>query len=884
LILAGFGLLLFGCLWDITDNFPSLNPYTIVGDTAAQAYIEKLAGSLGGFVLLLIGLVRWLPTTMSQKEIRGLELRHGFLAEYITDLIWTTDLQLRFTYVSPAVERLRGFTVEEAISQSIEEWFTPASAELARQTLASEMAMIGKYGDFSKRFRTIELEHTQKDGSTVWMEVTGSFLLGAEGEPVGLVGVTRDITERKRIRDELEFSQKRLRTITDSAFDAVIMIDPAGKVAHWNPAAEAMFGYSSGEMVEQVAHATLVPLRYREAASKGLFHFTTSKQGVVTGKLLELTALRKDGTEFPVEMSVNSVEQNNEWWTVAVVRDISQRRKTDEAIRQSEERFRGAFETAAHGMGLVAPDGRWLKVNRALCDMVGYSEAELLATNFQAITHPDDLQADCECLRQLLASELPSYQMEKRYLHKDGSVIWILLSVSLVRDSAGYPVHFVSHIQDVTQRKQAEKELKEYSAAVESANIALGESKAAAETANRAKSEFLANLSHEIRTPMTAILGFSDVLLESLQRKENIAAARTIKRNGNYLLELINDILDLSKIEAGKLTLKQIPCSPVETVSAVVSLMRVRSHAKDLSMKAEFIGVIPKTILCDPIRLRQILINLVGNAIKFTEKGGVRLTLRLVREDGKPPHLQFDVIDTGIGIRSELVPKLFQPFTQAESTASRTFGGTGLGLTISRRLATMLGGDVQVSSRLGKGSTFSLTVPTGPLDGIEMIDNPAESLVENGQKRECSIGSRFQLDCRVLLAEDGPDNQRLLSLVLKKAGAEVTLAENGLIAHDKALAAMNAGNPFDIILMDMQMPVMDGYTATKRLREAKYEGPIVALTANTMAGDKEKCLQAGCDEYANKPIDREGLFGTIARALGNPATSPTTASFLQEYR
>ncbi|MCX7427186.1 MAG: ATP-binding protein [Planctomycetia bacterium] len=387
----------------------------------------------------------------------------------------------------------------------------------------------------------------------------------------------------------------------------------------------------------------------------------------------------------------------------------------------------------------------------------------------------------------------------------------------------------------------------------------------AAEAATRAKSEFLANMSHEIRTPMTAILGFADILLENLDKEEDLAAAGTIRRNGEYLLGIVNDILDISKIEAGKFDLDRTACSPVNVIADVVSFTRVRCEAKKLPLYVEYVGAIPETIQCDPTRLRQILVNLVGNAIKFTETGSVRLVARLIHRGDGLPCLRFDVIDTGIGMGEGLVKRLFEPFTQADSSMARKFGGTGLGLAISMRLAMMMGGDIAVTSVPGKGSTFSLTVETGPLDGVAMLENPAEAAVDDRRKSTPTANLDIMLHCRILLAEDGLDNQRLIALFLRKAGADVTVAENGRIAHDLALAAEREANPFDLILMDMQMPVMDGYQATRRLREAGYAGPIIALTAHAMAGDDAKCRDAGCDEYLSKPIVRDKFLPVVAQ-------------------
>ncbi len=390
-----------------------------------------------------------------------------------------------------------------------------------------------------------------------------------------------------------------------------------------------------------------------------------------------------------------------------------------------------------------------------------------------------------------------------------------------------------------------------------------------AEAANRAKSEFLANMSHEIRTPMTAILGYADLLLEdgdiSKAPERRIEAVRTVQRNGEHLLSIINDILDLSKIEAGKLAAEHVQCSPLAVIEEVLSLMRVRADQKGLRLAVEYAGEMPEAITTDPTRLRQILVNLTANAIKFTELGSVRLIVRLV--PGNQPMLEFDVVDTGIGMTPDQQERLFVPFTQADNSTTRKFGGTGLGLAISKRLASLLGGDVTiVESTAGVGTRFRLTVATGPLDGIRMAelgDQHGETRPRR-RYRKANEPAHSLAGYRILLAEDGPDNQRLIGYVIQKAGADVTVVENGQLAVESAMRAVEAGHPFHVILMDMQMPVLDGYGAVALLRAKGYRGSIVALTANAMSGDRDRCLSAGCDDYATKPIDRPNLIAQIA--------------------
>ncbi|MBX7164943.1 MAG: response regulator [Pirellulales bacterium] len=423
---------------------------------------------------------------------------------------------------------------------------------------------------------------------------------------------------------------------------------------------------------------------------------------------------------------------------------------------------------------------------------------------------------------------------------------------------------------EIAERKWLESELREHAANLAYLNVELEVAKATCEAASQSKSEFLANMSHELRTPMTAILGFTDVLLGNLDQEEDLEACRTIRRNGEHLLVLLNDILDLSKIEAGRMQVEELNCSPQEVLDDVIKLMRVRTDAKGLSLGIRYEGPIPERIVTDPTRWRQILVNLVGNAVKFTEVGGISLVVRLNDAAGPLPMLSVDIIDTGIGISDEKIGQLFQPFTQADASTSRRFGGTGLGLTISRRLAELLGGSIEVTSTAHVGSCFTVSISTGSLQGVALVD-PHQALAP-------AIVSQLplpavELPVRVLLVEDGPDNQRLISFLLKKAGAEVKLAGNGEQGVELAMAsqegwgnqAENEDAAYDIVLMDMQMPIMDGYQATAELRRLGYAGPIIALTAHAMSHDRQRCLDVGCDDYLTKPIDRQALLEMVAR-------------------
>ncbi|MDR1494071.1 MAG: response regulator [Planctomycetaceae bacterium] len=400
--------------------------------------------------------------------------------------------------------------------------------------------------------------------------------------------------------------------------------------------------------------------------------------------------------------------------------------------------------------------------------------------------------------------------------------------------------------------------------------IALHRAKLDAEDANETKTLFLANMSHEIRTPMSAILGFSDLMYhKELAEEDRDHYIEIIRNNARLLLNIINDLLDMTKIESGKIQLEAIPVSPCQVCEDVISLMRVRANEKNIGMESVYLFPIPDFIITDLARLRQILINLVGNAVKFTLNGKVTVEVKF-RDCNGLYYLDYTVRDTGIGMSEEQMDQLFEPFMQADSSINRNFGGTGLGLVISQKFAALLGGKIEVTSAPDAGSEFTLTIPVVPAQNFHWLKE-LEDFSPNVRQKEDAFQKETpkRLGKRVLLAEDGIDNQRLFAVLLQKMEVDWELAENGRQAVEMALQSQESGKKFDLILMDMQMPLMDGYAAIKMLREKRWSGKIVALTAYAMKNDLQRCVEAGADAYICKPVNICDFILQVAGFLGH---------------
>ncbi|MCD0460095.1 PAS domain S-box protein [Roseiconus lacunae] len=599
-------------------------------------------------------------------------------------------------------------------------------------------------------------------------------------------------------------------------------------------------GYGREELFKKrfqdITHPDDVPLH--SAA------ITKLSSGEISNLEIDKRYLHRQGHEVWVRLTLSLVrdEEGAPDYLIAAAQDITQERFAQDQIAKLSL----VASKTRHSVIIAGPDRRIQWVNDGFTNLTGYTAEEAIGYRPSNFLHGADTdQATKTLISQRLQDE-QAVSVEIQNYHKDGHPYWINLEIDPVFDNQGHLIHFIATQSDISERIRREKELEEATEA--------------AQAANRAKSQFLANISHEIRTPLNGILGFTEVLIRDrgkISANEMDEHLQIIRRSGEHLLTLINDVLDLSKIEAECLSVESISCSPHQVLSDTVSVLRVGAMEKGISLDYRWESAVPEFIVSDPYRLKQLLLNLVGNAIKFTDQGSVLIVASLDKAASQP-ELIFEIRDTGIGIPQEKLDAVFQPFTQADDTVTRKYGGTGLGLSISQKIAESLGGNLSVRSEVGRGSTFVARIATGDLsqaDRYDLSDEPPGADIKSGQLSGCDFDG-----ISVLVVDDGDTNRKLIRLLLERHGAKVRLAENGQVALD-----MVARNSFDVVLMDMQMPVLDGYSASTRLRERGYDRPIIALTAHAMKGDREKCERAGCSGYLAKPINADELYALMTR-------------------
>jgi PAS domain S-box-containing protein len=947
--------------------------WTVSNTLRLSVIIGALLVTALGWVILLRHKVESQTGTLMTRlqRIAVLEERFRELFEHANDMVFTLGLRGHFTTINQAGERITGYPRVQIIGKNIADLAAPEFAAKVRELIEA------KPGQENSGAREVEI--LTGNGGRVPLEIK-TRVIYSEGIPVGIQGIARDITERKRAEEALARERNLLRTLVDTLPDYVYAKDTQSRFLLANrPVAQAMGAASPDELLGKT-DGDYYP---RDLAEK---YLADEREVLQTGRAVlnrEEPGRRPDGgpawiltSKAPFRDAAGEIVG-----IVGVGHDITERQAADEALRRSEARFRRLADSNMIGITIGDPAGRLVFANDAYLQMLGYTREDLETgrVRWDAIT-PPDRSGVLETIGRQLETTGVVDPLETELLHKDGHRIPVLIGLARIE---GPEQHTVGFVINLTERKRFEEELRK--------------AKNVAEVASRAKSEFLANMSHEIRTPMNGIIGMTDLALDTELNAEQRDYLGMVKESADSLLTLINDILDFSKIEAGKFSLEVIEFDLGDHLASTLRSLAPRAHQKGLEIAYTVSPDAPRGLLGDPSRLRQILVNLIGNAIKFTERGEVSARATVDSRAGDTIVMHFCVADTGIGIPPEQQQFIFEAFSQADSSTTRKYGGTGLGLAISSSLVEMMGGGIWVESEVGRGSEFHFTTRFGlqkeaaaavpVFDTVELCDMPVLVVDDNATNRRIleamlkhwkmqpqlaasggdgllamierkkggrsfplvlidalmpgmdgfELAERIKQDpglagatimmltsagqrgdaarCRelgieaylikpirqsdllnailmtlgkrtggrrpplvtrhtlrearrklsILVVEDNPVNQQLALRLLEKEGHLAVLATSG----DEALAKLQgrAGEAYDLVLMDVQMPGMDGYEATRQIRrQEKLTGahlPIVAMTARAMTGDRERCLAAGMDAYISKPIQPDLLFTTI---------------------
>lgn len=688
-----------------------------------------------------------------------------------------------------------------------------------------------------------ELQIDTEKGSKKWVRVMGQAEF-KNGEINSVYGTLQDIDKEKQTRIERDRLYTQLQAIMDADSGiSIITADELGKIRTFNKGSELMLGYRAEEMVDKqyaaIFHDPEEIKTYAEEVSKELnIRLRVEEEAIIAKARLgathtrEWTYITKGGSRITVELSLTPLRNETGEITgyLGIAKDITAKKIWERKILLSEERHRGFFE---HAQGLMCTHdlrGNFLTVNPAGAELLGYSVEHFLQKSLFDLVPLEYSDIVKEYLAEI--EKKGHFKGLMKVRHQDGSIkTWMYNNIlSELIDGQKY---VIGNAVDMTERILMEKELIK--------------AKVQAEQNAHAKDVFLANMSHEIRTPMNAIVGFANLLKDTPLTEEQAEYLSYISTSTENLLGIINDILDISKIESGHIAIEEIPFNVKEIVKNIKTILKGKANEKGLELDCKLDDNIPELLLGDPTRLHQILLNLVNNAIKFTPQGSVKIVAEVVTNQPAECSVSFKVTDTGIGISQEKMDMIFDRFTQANSDTTRKYGGTGLGLSISKSLVELQNGKIKVESTIDKGSSFTVTIPY--------------KKVETETKRNTESNTALVSDkqVKVLLVEDNLMNQKLALRVLEKFGFETDLAQNGLIAIEKVKQAH-----YDVILMDLQMPEMDGYQATINIRqELKKQTPIIAMTAHSLVGEKDKCMEIGMDEYITKPFHQKELFEKI---------------------
>jgi len=804
----------------------------------------------------------------SRRQAEEVLLQAGALQKAIFNSanfsIIATDAKGVIQIFNVGAEHMLGYMAAEVMNK-----ITPADISDPQEVIARAQALSVELGTpitpgfealVFKASRGIEdiyeLTYFRKDRSRFPAMVSVTALRDAQDAIIGYLLIGTDNTARKQAEEALLKAGALQRAIFNSANFSSIATDAKGVIQIFNVGAERMLGYTASEVMNKITPADISDPREVVARAEALsaelgtpispgFEALVFKASRGIEDIYELTYFRKDGSRFPAVVSVTALRDAQDAiigylliGTDNTARKLveAEQQKLDQRLRDQQFYTRSLIESNIDALMTTDPRGIITDVNKQMEALTGCTRDELIGAPFKSyFTDPERAEAGIK----LVLSEKKVTDYELTACARDGKQTVVSYNATTFYDRGRVLQGVFAAARDVTERKRVEAELQQ--------------AKAAAESASQTKSDFLASMSHEIRTPMNAIIGIADLLAKTPLSSEQDKYVQIFRRAGDNLLHLIDDILDLSKVEASQLELERTGFSLSDLLEKVTEMVAVRAAEKGLALVCEIAPQVPTDLVGDPTRLRQVLLNLLGNAIKFTEAGEVALRVIPDVASSVPAALRFTIADSGIGIPGEKLGAVFERFTQADSSTTRGYGGSGLGLTISKSLVELMGGRIWVESGVGRGSVFSFTVPFEMWTGARRL-----AAVPVGGGPEPALPA-----LHILLVEDSPDNRTIAMAYLQDTPYRVDIAENGAIACEK----FAAGN-YDLVLMDRQMPVMDGLTATRAIRaweQANHRPPtpIIALTAAALKGDQEKCMAAGCTAYLSKPIKQAVLLQAI---------------------
>jgi PAS domain S-box-containing protein len=781
----------------------------------------------------------------ARDQLAAKEAANQRILNSLREVVFQTDPGGNWVYLNPAWANITGFALDQTLGTRALDYIHPDDQRANLKRLNALVARDEHYFREQMRFRT------QGQGYR-WLEVFARRLDDESGRSAGLSGSLIDITDQKLAQDQLIISEQRLNQALAATDSRLWDWDLRTPQPYVDPAWLASLGYPDASFINSSVE----------------WDRQLHPDDLARWRLHLREHLKRERAELDIELRFRTA--NGEWrygalrgkvvaWDGAraqrmagTLQDITPRKEAEAAALRQQEMTEQILDQLPIPVFLKDREGRFVRFNRKFLQYSRFTREQILghriedfaSHNWAMLTHKEDEQA--WRTGQMVTSERRLNNVEPP----------IDLLVNRIVITSGGESFLLGFSIDISEQRAAREAMQR---AVESA-----------EAASRAKGEFLANMSHEIRTPMNGILGMTELVLESdlsPGQREDLAL---VKASADALLTIINDVLDFSKVEAGKLDIEEVPFDLRQLATDTLRSMSLRAQQKGLELVADLPDDLPATVRGDPGRLRQVLLNLLGNAIKFTEAGSVHLALRAGQHEAEHCDIEFAVSDTGIGIPAEKRAMIFEPFSQVDGSTTREYGGTGLGLTICRRLVILMQGQIEVVSELGKGSTFSFTIPlrlagahveAQPLPPLEM--RPAVQPLAQGGPDQDEDGDGAGL--RILLAEDNPVNQRLAMRLLERMGHRVVLVDNGQAAIER----ITSGAHYDLVLMDVQMPGLDGLSATRYVRQWEQRNgghvPIIAMTARAMQGDRERCLEAGMDDYLSKPVDSQRLRQLVAQ-------------------